>query len=93
MGEDYFKKGPDGNNIHKSNVPHVRVEFRDEVYYYLLLSYYGFFHQLCFLSGLEARNELHLSRPILTTKRDVFLTGLRVLASTGFVCCFKQSDF
>ncbi|KAL0671463.1 hypothetical protein Bca4012_034167 [Brassica carinata] len=29
IGKDYYKRGPDGNDIHKTNVPRIRVEFRD----------------------------------------------------------------
>ncbi|KAL6528600.1 hypothetical protein OROMI_029245 [Orobanche minor] len=29
IGKGYFKHGPDGNDIHKTNVPHIRLEFRD----------------------------------------------------------------
>lgn len=31
LGKNYYKRGPEGNDIHKTNVPHMRVEFRDEV--------------------------------------------------------------
>ncbi|KAF9591337.1 hypothetical protein IFM89_003960 [Coptis chinensis] len=31
IGKSYYNKGPDGNDIHKTNVPHIRVEFRDTV--------------------------------------------------------------
>ncbi|KAL0316412.1 UNVERIFIED_CONTAM: AMP deaminase [Sesamum radiatum] len=29
IGKEYYKRGPDGNDIHKTNVPHIRLEFRD----------------------------------------------------------------
>ncbi|KNA14237.1 hypothetical protein SOVF_109320 [Spinacia oleracea] len=32
IGEHYFKRGPDGNDIHKTNVPHIRVEFRHMIW-------------------------------------------------------------
>ncbi|KAF8396954.1 hypothetical protein HHK36_018590 [Tetracentron sinense] len=32
IGKSYYKKGPDGNDIHKTNVPHIRVEFRDTIW-------------------------------------------------------------
>eukprot|EP00271_Cylindrocystis_brebissonii_P004024 TRINITY_DN1537_c0_g1_i2.p1 TRINITY_DN1537_c0_g1~~TRINITY_DN1537_c0_g1_i2.p1 ORF type:complete len:137 (-),score=24.91 TRINITY_DN1537_c0_g1_i2:1820-2230(-) len=32
LGQQCFKRGPDGNDIHKSNVPHMRVEYRHEVW-------------------------------------------------------------
>ncbi|CAK9271180.1 unnamed protein product [Sphagnum jensenii] len=32
IGMHYFKRGPDGNDIHKTNVPRMRVEFRHEVW-------------------------------------------------------------
>ncbi|GBG61838.1 hypothetical protein CBR_g23794 [Chara braunii] len=32
VGANYYKRGPDGNDIHKTNVPHIRVEFRHEVW-------------------------------------------------------------
>lgn len=32
LGKNYYKRGPEGNDIHKTNVPHMRVEFRDEVW-------------------------------------------------------------
>ncbi|XP_021744886.1 AMP deaminase-like [Chenopodium quinoa] len=32
IGERYFKRGPDGNDIHKTNVPHIRVEFRHMIW-------------------------------------------------------------
>ncbi|PIA32337.1 hypothetical protein AQUCO_04500143v1 [Aquilegia coerulea] len=28
IGKSYYKRGPEGNDIHKTNVPHVRIEFR-----------------------------------------------------------------
>ncbi|KAK6943157.1 AMP deaminase [Dillenia turbinata] len=28
IGKEYYKRGPDGNDIRKTNVPHIRVEFR-----------------------------------------------------------------
>ncbi|XP_065010080.1 probable AMP deaminase isoform X1 [Musa acuminata AAA Group] len=28
IGKSYYKRGPEGNDIHKTNVPHIRVEFR-----------------------------------------------------------------
>ncbi|KAJ7519785.1 hypothetical protein O6H91_20G055400 [Diphasiastrum complanatum] len=32
VGSKYYKRGPLGNDIHKTNVPHMRVEFRHEVW-------------------------------------------------------------
>ncbi|KAL6496165.1 hypothetical protein OROGR_029423 [Orobanche gracilis] len=32
IGKGYFKHGPDGNDIHKTNVPHIRLEFRDMIW-------------------------------------------------------------
>ncbi|CAK7343874.1 unnamed protein product [Dovyalis caffra] len=32
IGKEYYKRGPDGNDIHKTNVPHIRVEFRDAIW-------------------------------------------------------------
>ncbi|KAF6170403.1 hypothetical protein GIB67_014333 [Kingdonia uniflora] len=32
IGKTYYKRGPDGNDIHKTNVPHIRVEFRDAIW-------------------------------------------------------------
>ncbi|XP_010264598.1 PREDICTED: AMP deaminase-like [Nelumbo nucifera] len=32
IGRSYYKRGPDGNDIHKTNVPHIRVEFRDMIW-------------------------------------------------------------
>ncbi|KAI3525738.1 hypothetical protein L1887_04778 [Cichorium endivia] len=32
IGQEYFKRGPDGNDIHKTNVPHIRLEFRDVIW-------------------------------------------------------------
>jgi len=32
IGRNYYKSGPAGNDIHRTNVPHMRVEFRDEVW-------------------------------------------------------------
>lgn len=31
IGKEYYKRGPDGNDIHRTNVPHIRLEFRDMV--------------------------------------------------------------
>ena len=31
IGKKYYKRGPNGNDIHKTNVPHIRLEFRDTV--------------------------------------------------------------
>ncbi|XP_073272717.1 AMP deaminase-like isoform X2 [Primulina huaijiensis] len=32
IGKEYFKRGPDGNDIHKTNVPHIRLEFREMIW-------------------------------------------------------------
>ncbi|KAK9073079.1 hypothetical protein SSX86_007401 [Deinandra increscens subsp. villosa] len=32
IGQQYYKRGPDGNDIHKTNVPHIRLEFRDMIW-------------------------------------------------------------
>ncbi|KAI3988957.1 hypothetical protein MKX01_016528 [Papaver californicum] len=32
IGKSYYLRGPDGNDIHKTNVPHIRVEFRDTIW-------------------------------------------------------------
>ncbi|KAJ3676347.1 hypothetical protein LUZ60_003759 [Juncus effusus] len=32
IGRNYYKRGPDGNDIHKTNVPHIRVEFRYSIW-------------------------------------------------------------
>ncbi|XP_051114017.1 AMP deaminase [Andrographis paniculata] len=32
IGKEYFRHGPDGNDIHKTNVPHIRLEFRDMIW-------------------------------------------------------------
>ncbi|OVA12017.1 Adenosine/AMP deaminase domain [Macleaya cordata] len=32
LGDKYFKKGPEGNDIHKTNVPHLRIAFRHETW-------------------------------------------------------------
>nr|XP_010920819.1 probable AMP deaminase [Elaeis guineensis] len=32
IGRTYYKRGPDGNDIHKTNVPHIRVEFREMIW-------------------------------------------------------------
>lgn len=32
LGKNYYKRGPEGNDIHKTNVPHMRVEFRHQVW-------------------------------------------------------------
>ncbi|GMY25524.1 AMP deaminase [Fagus crenata] len=32
IGKGYYKRGPDGNDIHKTNVPHIRVQFRDTIW-------------------------------------------------------------
>lgn len=32
VGKNYYKRGPEGNDVHKTNVPHMRVEFRHEVW-------------------------------------------------------------
>ncbi|KAL6133044.1 hypothetical protein ACLB2K_065281 [Fragaria x ananassa] len=32
IGREYYKRGPDGNDIHKTNVPHIRVEFRETIW-------------------------------------------------------------
>ncbi|KAI5076446.1 hypothetical protein GOP47_0009040 [Adiantum capillus-veneris] len=31
IGTNYYKQGPEGNDVHKTNVPNMRVEFRHEV--------------------------------------------------------------
>ncbi|GAB2296879.1 hypothetical protein Dimus_030980 [Dionaea muscipula] len=32
IGNEYYKRGPEGNDIHKTNVPHIRVEFRHMIW-------------------------------------------------------------
>ncbi|KAF9665233.1 hypothetical protein SADUNF_Sadunf16G0101300 [Salix dunnii] len=32
IGKEYYRRGPDGNDIHRTNVPHIRVEFREEIW-------------------------------------------------------------
>ncbi|URD80363.1 Adenosine/AMP deaminase [Musa troglodytarum] len=32
IGKNYYRRGPDGNDIHKTNVPHIRLEFRDMIW-------------------------------------------------------------
>ncbi|KAL1321715.1 hypothetical protein HN51_066586 [Arachis hypogaea] len=32
IGQEYYKRGPDGNDIQKTNVPHIRLEFRDMIW-------------------------------------------------------------
>ncbi|XP_043724276.1 AMP deaminase-like [Telopea speciosissima] len=32
IGKSYYLRGPDGNDIHKTNVPHIRVEFRKTIW-------------------------------------------------------------
>ncbi|KAL5722539.1 AMP deaminase [Ranunculus cassubicifolius] len=32
LGDKYYKRGPQGNDIHKTNVPHLRIEFRHETW-------------------------------------------------------------
>ncbi|XP_024026427.1 AMP deaminase isoform X2 [Morus notabilis] len=32
IGKENYKRGPDGNDIHKTNVPHIRLEFRDTIW-------------------------------------------------------------
>lgn len=31
IGKNYYKRGPSGNDIHRTNVPTIRIEFRDLV--------------------------------------------------------------
>ncbi|URE47924.1 Adenosine/AMP deaminase [Musa troglodytarum] len=32
IGKSYYKRSPEGNEIHKTNVPHIRVEFRNMIW-------------------------------------------------------------
>ncbi|KAK4253294.1 hypothetical protein QN277_010617 [Acacia crassicarpa] len=32
IGKEYYKRGPSGNDIQKTNVPHIRLEFRDTIW-------------------------------------------------------------
>ncbi|GJZ44069.1 AMP deaminase [Tanacetum coccineum] len=32
IGREYYRRGPDGNDIRKTNVPHIRLEFRDMIW-------------------------------------------------------------
>ncbi|CAL0304424.1 unnamed protein product [Lupinus luteus] len=32
IGKEYYKRGPNGNDIHRTNVPHIRLEFRDMIW-------------------------------------------------------------
>ncbi|BAT97412.1 AMP deaminase [Vigna umbellata] len=32
IGKEYYKRGPNGNDIQRTNVPHIRLEFRDTIW-------------------------------------------------------------
>ncbi|KAF3336965.1 putative AMP deaminase [Carex littledalei] len=32
IGRNYYLRGPEGNDIHKTNVPHIRIEFRQMIW-------------------------------------------------------------
>ncbi|KAI9153405.1 hypothetical protein LWI28_010846 [Acer negundo] len=32
IGLEYYKRGPDGNDIHRTNVPHIRIQFRNTIW-------------------------------------------------------------
>uniref|UniRef100_A0ACD5WR12 Uncharacterized protein n=1 Tax=Avena sativa TaxID=4498 RepID=A0ACD5WR12_AVESA len=32
IGRNYYRRGPDGNDIHQTNVPHIRIEFRHNIW-------------------------------------------------------------
>ncbi|XP_030449922.2 AMP deaminase [Syzygium oleosum] len=32
IGKEYYKRGADGNDIRRTNVPHIRIEFRDMIW-------------------------------------------------------------
>ncbi|XP_058729099.1 AMP deaminase-like [Vicia villosa] len=32
IGKEYYKRGPNGNDIHRTNVPHIRLEFRETIW-------------------------------------------------------------
>lgn len=32
IGREYYKRGPDGNDIQRTNVPHIRLEFRETIW-------------------------------------------------------------
>uniref|UniRef100_A0A452YX24 Uncharacterized protein n=1 Tax=Aegilops tauschii subsp. strangulata TaxID=200361 RepID=A0A452YX24_AEGTS len=32
IGKNYYKRGPSGNDIHRTNVPTIRIEFRDLIW-------------------------------------------------------------
>ncbi|XP_031102908.1 AMP deaminase [Ipomoea triloba] len=32
IGKEYFWRGPNGNDIHRTNVPHIRLEFREMIW-------------------------------------------------------------
>ncbi|KAK1563554.1 hypothetical protein Q3G72_029107 [Acer saccharum] len=32
IGLEYYKRGPAGNDIHRTNVPHIRIEFRNTIW-------------------------------------------------------------
>ncbi|KAK2452554.1 AMP deaminase [Trifolium repens] len=32
IGKEYYKRGPNGNDIRKTNVPHIRMEYRDTIW-------------------------------------------------------------
>ncbi|KAL6657256.1 hypothetical protein ACP70R_005036 [Stipagrostis hirtigluma subsp. patula] len=32
IGRNYYRRGPEGNDIHQTNVPHIRVEFRHTIW-------------------------------------------------------------
>ncbi|CAN1311283.1 AMP deaminase [Linum perenne] len=56
LGSDYYLRGPEGNNIHKTNVPNIRVTFRHEVKSLTTTLRHG--RKRCSMCTLEERSSL-----------------------------------
>ncbi|KZV15165.1 AMP deaminase [Dorcoceras hygrometricum] len=66
IGKEYFKRGPNGNDIHKTNVPHIRLEFRETFKLELIRG--GIMILRSSFGCLCAREEMNLARTQTTEK-------------------------
>lgn len=60
IGKSYYKRGPEGNEIHKTNVPHIRVEFRNMVIISNLVFYVDYLSSLVFLTCVHCPMKLQI---------------------------------
>ncbi|KZV19613.1 AMP deaminase [Dorcoceras hygrometricum] len=83
IGKEYFKRGPDGNDIRRTNVPHIRLEFRDMIPYLAKFtrSSFSVFQTLGYCSPLILSGDSHRFRSPFFTFEVALDSSRRDLSS------------